>query len=296
METQNENSINGVEKFFTNDNNYIEYFFEVGIRPEIFKDKEITPQISLEKLNSKLKPELLCKFPYFDKESISIDSSIVDFVFPKQFKAIISNKKVDCEFFSIMLDKPFHSKDDNRYKYVGCLIIYESLNSYKKLYDSYMEDEFLEKDISKTKEEFKDIYIPKALCLMSFYPNINKFESILRGIYELVLKGKNYFIDDIIEKLVCHTPRVPRGLKNIFLKIGDKNINLSETKSNDFTTINVNLKNIFSMLKIEKIVDIFKLMLYETKMIVFSINIEYYQFFLKYYIISWNIVIIVYLE
>ena len=269
METQNENSINGVEKFFTNENNYIEYFFEVGIRPDIFKDKEITPQISLEKLNSKLKPELLCKFPYFDKESISIDSSIVDFVFPKEFKAIISNKKVDCEFLSIMLDKPFHSKDDNRYKYIGCLIIYESLNSFKKLYDSYMEDEFLEKDIGKTKEEFKDIYIPKALCLMSFYPNINKFESILRGIYELVLKGKNYFIDDIIEKLVCHTPRVPRGLKNIFLKIGDKNINLSETKSNDFTTINVNLKNIFSMLKIEKIVDIFKLMLYETKMIVF---------------------------
>ena len=269
MKEQNQNSTQNVEKFFTTNNNYIEYFFEVGIRPDIFNDKEITPEITLKKLNSKLKPKLICKFPYFDKESISIDSSIIDFIFPKEFEAITSTKKPDCEFYSIMLDKPFNSRD-NKYKYIGCLVIYEAFNSYKKLYDTYMEDELYEKDNIKTKEEFKNIYIPKALCLVSLYPNINKFESILRSIYELVSKGKNYFIDDIIERLICQTPIIPRGMKNIFLKIGDKNINLSETKLNEFITVNVNLKNIFSLFKIEKIVDIFQFMLYETKMIVFS--------------------------
>ena len=269
MKEQNQNSTQNVEKFFTTNNNYIEYFFEVGIRPDIFNDKEITPEITLKKLNSKLKPKLICKFPYFDKESISIDSSIIDFIFPKEFEAITSTKKPDCEFYSIMLDKPFNSRD-NKYKYIGCLVIYEAFNSYKKLYDTYMEDELYEKDNIKTKEEFKNIYIPKALCLVSLYPNINKFESILRNIYELVSKGKNYFIDDIIERLICQTPIIPRGMKNIFLKIGDKNINLSETKLNEFITVNVNLKNIFSLFKIEKIVDIFQFMLYETKMIVFS--------------------------
>ena len=270
MDEQKKTSTQNIQKFFNSDNNYIEYFFEVGIRPAIFNDKEITPEITLDALNSKLKPELICKFPYFDKSSISIDSTIIDFVFPKEFKAITSTKKPDCDFYSIMLDKPFHN-NDNKYKYIGCLIVYEIFNSYKKLYDSYMEDEFLEKENNnKTKEDFKNIYVPKALCLVSFYPNINKFESILRCIYELMAKGKNYFIDDIIERLICQTPKVPRGIKNIFLKIGDKNINLSETKLNDFITVNVNLKNIFSLLKIEKIVDIFKLMLFETKMIVFS--------------------------
>ena len=269
MKEENKNSTQNIEKFFKTDNNYIEYFFEVGIKPDIFNDKEITPEITLEKLNSKLKPKLICKFPYFDKESISIDSSVIDFVFPKDFKAITSTKKPDCEFYSIMLDKSFNNNDTN-YKYIGCLVIYEAFNSYKKLYDSYIEDDFYEKDNNKAKEEFKNIYIPKALCLVSFYPNINKFELILRCIYELVSKGKNYFIDDIIERLICQTPKVPRGIKNIFLKILDKNINLSETKLNELITVNVNLKNIFSLFKIEKIVDIFKLMLYETKMIVFS--------------------------
>ena len=270
MKEQNQNPTQNEKNFFTIDNNYIEYFFEIGIRPDIFDNNEIVPEITLEELNSKLKPKLICKFPYFDKESISIDSSIIDFVFPKEFKAITSTKKPDCEFYSLMLDKPLNN-NDNKYKYIGCLVIYEVFNSYKKLYDTYKEDEFYEKDTtSKTKEEFKNIYIPKALCLVSLYPNINKFESILRCIYELVSKGKNYFIDDIIERLICQTPKIPRGIKNIFLKIGDKNINLSETKLNELITVNVNLKNIFSLLKIEKIVDIFKLMLYETKMIVFS--------------------------
>ena len=67
MKEENKNSTQNIEKFFTTDNNYIEYFFEVGIKPDIFNDKEITPEITLEKLNSKLKPKLICKFPYFSK-------------------------------------------------------------------------------------------------------------------------------------------------------------------------------------------------------------------------------------
>ena len=254
------------QKFFTSDNNYIEYFFEVGIKPSIFEDESITPELSLEQINSKLVPEIISKFPNIDKKSMTIDSTIIDFIFPKDYKIIQSNTKPNSEFYSIIVDNPFYSCDYS-YKYIGCLVIYESLNMYKILYDTYSEDN---KNLSKSKDDFKNIYVPKCLCLASVHPNFDKFELILKAIYDLILKGKNLFIDDIIEKLICQTPKIPRGIKKIFLKIDDKNINLTETKLNELNTINVDLKKMFSSFKIEKIVEIFKLILFETKMIFFG--------------------------
>ena len=251
------------QKFFTSDNNYIEYFFVVGIKPDIFKDITITPDLNLEKINSKLSPEIISKFPYFDKKSLTIDSTIIDFIFPKEFKAIEGKTAPNSEYYTVILDNPFYSLDYS-YKYIGCLVIYESLNIYKKLYDNYSNDS------DKQNDDFKNIYIPKCLCLASVNPDIKKFELILEGIYDLITKGKNYFIDDIIERLICQTPKIPRGIKKIMLKIGDKNIDLTETKLNELNTVNVNLKILFSSFKIDKIVEIFKLMLYETKMIFFS--------------------------
>ena len=260
------------QKFFTGDNNYIEYFFEVGVKPSIFSNANITPDLNIEQINSKIYPEIISKFPYFDKKSMTIDSTIIDFIFPKEYKAIQSKSNPDPEFYSIILDNPFY-RCDYSYKYIGCLLIYESLNTYKKLYDTYSEDSNSKNDLNKSKDDFKNIYVPKCLCLASVHPNINKFEMILRSLYDLVLKGKNYFIDEIIEKLICQTPKVPRGIKKVFLKIEDKNIDLTETKLNELITVNVDLKKIFSSFKIEKIVEIFKLLLFETKTIFFCSKI-----------------------
>ena len=260
------------QKFFTGDNNYIEYFFEVGIKPSIFSDTSLTPDLNLEQINSKIYPEIISKFPYFDKKSMTIDSTIIDFIFPKEYKAIQNKSNPNPEFYSIILDNPFYSSDYS-YKYIGCLLIYESLNTYKKIYDAYSEDSNSKQDKNKSRDDFKNIYVPKCLCLASVHPNINKFEIILRSIYDLVLKGKNYFIDEIIEKLICQTPKVPRGVKKVYIKLDDKNIDLTETKLNELSTINVDLKTIFSSFKIEKIVEIYKLLLFETKTIFFCSQI-----------------------
>jgi hypothetical protein len=36
--TQNEITVESEKKFFENDNNYIDYFMEVGVKPEIFRN------------------------------------------------------------------------------------------------------------------------------------------------------------------------------------------------------------------------------------------------------------------
>ena len=64
------------------DNNYIDYFFEIGVKPEIFNQKFLY-ETSINELNIKLKPEIISKFPDINKKSIIIDNNeLINQVFP----------------------------------------------------------------------------------------------------------------------------------------------------------------------------------------------------------------------
>ena len=258
------------KKFFSEDNNFIEYFIEIGIKPDIFENDNILPKFNLYEINSRLKPEIISKFPYFDKKSMVIDSSIIDYVFPNKFKAVVCPVNPEPEFYSLMLDNQFYSSVYS-YKYFACLVIYEDLNIYKRVYDSYSNNQNSGKSANNN---FNNIYVPKCLCLASLHPSINKFELILREIYRNFEMKKSHFFDLAIEKLISQTPKIPRGYKKVYLKISDKTtIDLTETKINELLPVGVNLKELFSLFKIDKIVDIFKFMLYELKTIFFSSKI-----------------------
>ena len=254
------------KKFFSEDNNFIEYFIEIGIKPEIFANETIPPHSKLYEINLKLKPEVISKFPFFDKKSMAIDSTLIDYVFPNNYRAINSPVKPEPEFYSLMLDNQFYSSVYS-YKYIACLVIYEDFNLYKQVYDSCYNN----KDkTNKAQESFSDIYVPKCLCLASVHPFISKFELILKELYNLSKTPKSHFLDLIIEKLICGTPKIPRGLKKICLKINNNVIDLTETKMNELPKVYINLKELFSIFTIDKIIDIFKMMLFEIKMIFFG--------------------------
>ena len=253
------------KKFFSDDNNFIEYFIEIGVTPNIFYNNNIQSNYNLYSINSKLKPEIISKFPHFDKQSMAIDSTIIDYVFPTQYKAILSPTYPEPEYYSLILDNQFYSSVYS-YKYIACLVIYESLLTYKKIYDTYSNN----KNSSISRDTFKNIYVPKCLCLASVHPSINKFELILKALYENFQLDKNYFFDLIIEKLVCQTPKIPQGLKKIYLKINERIIDLTENKMNELSSVNINLIELFNLFKIDKIVDIFKYLLYEIKIVFFS--------------------------
>ena len=263
------------KKFFAENNNFIDYFIEIGVKPDIFSDHKITPNSNLYDINSKLTPIIISKFPSFEKKSMGIDISIISFVFPHGFKAELKTTKPEPNFYSLILDNQFYSSVYS-YKFVACLIIYESLSSYKKLYDLYSNEDSNKSNNSKIPQDtFKNIYVPKALCLASVHPSINKFESILRAIYSNIQMGKTFFLDLIIEKLVCQTPKIPKGLKKVYLKFSEKNlIELTHKKMNELVNVDINLVELFSTFKIDKIVDIFKFILYETKTVFFGSKIN----------------------
>ena len=281
-ECLNENISETEKKYFEEDNNFIDYFVEVGVKPEIFKNNYLYDSESINDINDKIVPQIITKFPRIDKKYIVIESTLIQQIFPHGFNAVEVEEKPDPEFYSIILDNQMFSAKYT-HKYFACLLIYENIKDYAKLNKKYKMSDSLFKTImnSKSKKEikvnenekkYKNYYIPKCLAIVSVHPTFNKFEEILRALYDLVLSNKynNLYIDRIIEKMIVETPKLPRGYKKIYLKLPNKTIDLTEKKMNDYPSINIKLSKLFGTLKLTNIIEIFRYLLFETKMIFFS--------------------------
>ena len=273
----------GVElqkKYFYEDNNYIDYFLEIGAKPEIFKYNYLYNSDSIEDINDNLISQIICKFPNFDKKNIVVDGGILNQIFPHGFTVIESNVQPEPNFFCLTLDNQLLSMIYTT-KYLACLMIYEDIDKYKELYEKYQKEDSLftaavlgeaKQNNKEDKKSNKKYYIPKCLCLASVHPYIDKYEEILRTIYSLSLENKypNLFLDHIIEKLILETPKVPRGYKKVILQFPNNEIDISENKMNELPCININLLRTFDILGIGNIIEIFKFLLFETKLIFFS--------------------------
>ena len=273
------------KRYFEDDNNFIDYFMEVGVKPEIFKNKILYESDNVEDLNLTLTPQIITKFPNFDKKNVVIENSMIHQIFPHGFKVVESKTKPSPNFYCLVLDNQLLSAIYTK-KYLACLIIYEGIEQYKKLYDKFQsnDDKFFSiiksmplnnKKKESKNDKYKNYYIPKCLCLVSVHPHINKFEEILRTIYDIsISESYSYiFIDQIIEKLIIETPKIPRGLRRIVLKFPNNEIEVTESKVNEFPFSNVNLSYTFEIMNYNNIIDIYKYLLYETKLIFFSENL-----------------------
>ena len=287
---QTEITIESEKKFFEDDNNYIDYFMEIGAKPDIFKFNFLYEAKTPEEISENLIPQIICKFPISDKRNIVVENVMVNQVFPQGFKVLVSEKKPKPEFYCVVLDNQLYSAIYTR-KYLACLIVYESIESYQKINEKLkLEDnKFMiilrstmkvtrPKDMSidtNDNNQLKNWYIPKCLCIVSVHPYINKYQEILNTIYDLVLSNKypSLFLDHIIEKLIIETPKIPRGHKRIVLKFPNKEIEISEKKMNEMPLVNVNFCRLFDILSINNVIEIFKYLLYETKLIFFSENL-----------------------
>ena len=257
---------------FNTGNNYIEYFIEIGIKPSFFFQEELFQTYTIDSINKNLIPEIISKFPNFDKKYVIIDNVTIKTVFPKGFKCIEIKNKPDPQFYSIILDNQ-QCSSEYIHKYVSCLIIYENLLNYISLYNKYNYNRT--KDINIL-EKHKNIYIPKCLAIISLYPYIDKYEEILRSIYEIFTSKTivNYFLEEIIMKLVIEIPKIPKGLRRVFLKLPKKSIELTENKMNELPSIHFNLSQAIGHFSLEDLIDIYTYLLMETKMIFFSNKIE----------------------
>ena len=70
-----DNNISETEKkYFEEDNNFIDYYVEVGANPEIFKNNFLYSD-SINYINSNILPQIITKFPKIDKKYIVIENT-----------------------------------------------------------------------------------------------------------------------------------------------------------------------------------------------------------------------------
>ena len=113
--------------------------------------------------------------------------------------------------------------------------------------------------------------------LNQFFPNINNLNNDLNE-SDLSLEEKYSYpcfipIDKFIENLLIELPVPPRGKTSIEYTLMNKEKKLYQNKMNEIPLISVNLKNLFVKFSIEKIIEIYRYLFLETRVLFFSQNI-----------------------
>ena len=265
-----------------------EYFILIGVDPQISVNEDLykTPIVSLNEKYSEsdFKPKILSKFPPINKKYINIDETIIDLCFPNGFLLLQSDKKPKSTFQHFILDNSFYSID-YPLKYISCLKIYESLNHYyllskeiKKKGRNIRHNENCETN-NDLNNEFKSYYFPKVLCMISTQNFFQVQEKILKQIYKYYKTKKikkNIPIEKKILSILFNIPLPPKGTLALEYSLlgNNKKIEIKKEKMNKLPEIKEEINLIFNKFNETDFLEIFKHILFETKIIIFGSKIN----------------------
>ena len=123
-------------------------------------------------------------------------------------------------------------------------------------------------------------YIPKIICFISIKPCYKLHEKILYQLYNYIsLKKIKIPIEKIVLNILCNIPIPPRGIHIYqYHMVNDseefKKINIQSEQMNKIKNLDKEIKIIFNFFNIDKFLVIFKYILFETKTILFSSNVN----------------------
>ena len=117
-------------------------------------------------------------------------------------------------------------------------------------------------------------YIPKCICIVSIHPYIKLFHDILYLIYKYSLSSQQIPIEKIITNLIIEVPIAPRGLYSIDYMLINKKITLKRTENNKLLLSQIDLRKFHKNIQLNIQLDIFKHILFGSKIIFFSKNIN----------------------
>lgn len=125
------------------------------------------------------------------------------------------------------------------------------------------------------KTRLRNYYAPKCICLISVYPFLLEFGKILKTIYKYSrsLKLKKP-LEKIIENLVIEVPLPPRGLYSVEYQLFNEKYLLTQSLMNTLPYISLEFEKIFINFNCEQILEIYKHILLETRIIFFSSDIS----------------------
>ena len=138
--------------------------------------------------------------------------------------------------------------------------------------------------VSKTQNsspffKLKYYYVPKCICIISIHPYIKLFQKLLLEIYEKVFSPNAEPLKIPLEKyiinLIIEVPHPPRGLYSIEYMLFGNKYTLESTPNNKILICPIDLKKINNNLKLNIILEILKHILLNSKILFFSLKINY---------------------
>lgn len=299
----------GIIKELDQGRNLVDYFIVIGPKPEIVNEPWLY-QSTLSELNEEYLPQLLpvilSKFPPIEKKITGIDDTFVQHCFPNGYKVEEYDKCPPPLIFSILLDNNNFSSV-YPFKYVTCLKFYESISNYKKIKDRYAksnkdDNTFDGKSILSRSEltqmsrdfnqerpintarttvngltphfPYRKYYLPKCICLVSLYPFFSEFSKIIKTIYNYSTVLKQPMpIEKIIENLTIEVPAPPRGIFSVEYNLLNEKLILKQNCMNELPTLSVEFDKMFTVFELEQILEIFKNVMLNSRIVFFSSNI-----------------------
>ena len=148
---------------------------------------------------------------------------------------------------------------------------FDSTDGTKKLFHVCFSYKFHEKYISDTNEEY---YIPKAFCIVSQYFYFNLFNYICKNIYAIMSKDTySVPIELTIYNIVNFIPSPIKYKYNLNLfDLDVPDIEIGQLTG--YPYLDFDLSQIFNLLPLNLVLEIFILTLLETSMLFFSSNLE----------------------
>ena len=245
--------------------NLIKNFYVFGVRPGDINVSDIEKNYSIKDI---LPIQLLSKFPPIESENFPIidQNIIISHCFPNGLSLRISEKPIDkYEYFHFNLKNLYRISYQDKTIYFTCCIFYENLTEYITI-----------KNKQENKNNIinnKNIYIPKLICVNSFYQYPNQFRIILEKLISYT-KSKEITIpiEKVIENIVLGIP-APKNLvfypifKSIIMPLIEINFTLSDVNKVRFYTYKMQMIYNF---KIEDILEIYKWIILEQPVLFFS--------------------------
>ena len=282
------------------ESSFIDYFMIIGLDPKISVNNYLyntSPEYLDKNYKNEIKPEILTKFPPFNKSYVDIDNdSIISLCFPNGFHLEEHENIPNPKIFNFLFDNNFYSVQHPQ-KYITCLLFYENLKNYfdlklkieeelndeeelvKKVNNNSINDSSIISNFKINKDIIKNYYFPKVICLISIEPFYKEHEEILTQIYKYFLFNKhvaNMPLEKIILNIIKNIPIPPYGIMEIKYKLNKsfKDIIIKRHQINKINNIDEYVEYILSIFSIDDFLKIFKYTLFETKIIIFSKDIN----------------------
>ena len=241
-----------------------------------------------------MKPEIIARYPLKDTKNLELNNLAATICFPTGIKVCYSE-----ETPSMIKDyvTPITNQKGERYYMMTYHFYHKVMNDmYSKLYEMHplkhhlmkfgdsflnMSEEEMNESVTNQIQEsleksqelgFRDyVYVPYCMCLISKYPYVSEMKKCLQSIYTSVinhLSDNKPDLNNLIMYLIHSVPIPERNTKvKFFVPYCNKGIELICPKVQDISIMNTNISLLLKYFTIDKLIIIFRLVLFEKKIL-----------------------------